>query len=156
MLATALAAVAISVEFCIVIGVFLSFVLYVPRAAPGADHAVERTAEDEVGGNGTRNRHATELLLYQLEGELFFGAEPELNKHFATIEQAAAGPVRAVILALERAEPRCGLPQPAPDVGANLTAPERSGLSVRRRPRLEERPREYRPGSTNRDAANFR
>ena len=32
-LATALAAVAISVEFCIVIGVFLSFVLYVPRAA---------------------------------------------------------------------------------------------------------------------------
>src|SRR5439155_15332056 len=32
-LVTALAAVLISVEFCIVIGVFLSFVLYVPRAA---------------------------------------------------------------------------------------------------------------------------
>src|SRR5262249_22682562 len=31
--ATALAAVLISVEFCIVIGVFVSFVLYVPRAA---------------------------------------------------------------------------------------------------------------------------
>ena len=32
-LATALAAIFISVEFCIVIGVFLSFALYVPRAA---------------------------------------------------------------------------------------------------------------------------
>ena len=31
--ATALAAVVVSVEFCILIGVFLSFVLYVPRAA---------------------------------------------------------------------------------------------------------------------------
>ena len=32
-LATAISAVAISVEFCILIGVFLSFMLYVPRAA---------------------------------------------------------------------------------------------------------------------------
>src|SRR5262249_30518801 len=32
-LVTAIAAVAVSVEFCILIGVFLSFVLYVPRAA---------------------------------------------------------------------------------------------------------------------------
>ena len=32
-IATALAALVISVEFCIVIGVFLSFVLYMPRAA---------------------------------------------------------------------------------------------------------------------------
>src|SRR5205085_1887556 len=32
-LATALAAIFISVEFCIVVGVFLSFVLYVPRVA---------------------------------------------------------------------------------------------------------------------------
>src|SRR5690606_33236458 len=31
--ATAISAVAISIEFCVLIGIFLSFVLYVPRAA---------------------------------------------------------------------------------------------------------------------------
>jgi SulP family sulfate permease len=102
-LATAIAAVAISVEFCIVIGVFLSFVLYVPRAANVRMTQLVRTRD-----NGFRERQADEpacgrLLLYRLEGELFFGVEPELKKHFVAIEQAARGDVRAVMLVLERA-----------------------------------------------------
>ncbi len=102
-IATAVAAVAISVEFCIVIGVFLSFALHMSRAAPvrvtplaatAADGVVERTAAAPV---------CDRLLIYRLEGEVFFGAEPELKRHFAAIAQAARGSVRAVILMLEGA-----------------------------------------------------
>src|SRR5262249_23269742 len=39
---------------------------------------------------------------FELEGELFFGAQAELAKHLATIEQAVRGKVGAVILVLSR------------------------------------------------------
>ncbi len=102
-LATALAAVAISVEFCIVIGVFLSFVLYVPRAARVRMNQLVHTPD-----NGVRERRPGEslcdrLLVYHLEGELFFGAEPELQQQLVALETAARGEVRAVLLILERA-----------------------------------------------------
>jgi SulP family sulfate permease len=102
-LMTALAAVAISVEFCIVIGVFLSFVLYVPRAAHVRLTPLARTPD-----NGFRERlpgdsASDRLLIYRLEGELFFGAEPDLKEHCLAIEKAARGDVRAVVLELERA-----------------------------------------------------
>ena len=102
-LATALAAVAVSVEFCIVIGVFLSFVLYVPRAAQVRMTPLKRTAAGAVGGRKPEEATCERVLLYELEGELFFGAEPELKKHFVAIDHAARGEIRAVILALERA-----------------------------------------------------
>ncbi len=94
LLATALAAVVISVEFCIVIGVFLSFVLYVPRAAQVRLTSLVPTDDEAV---------RRQLLVYDLEGELFFGAEPELQRHLSAIDQAARGDVRVVILVLERA-----------------------------------------------------
>lgn len=109
-LATALAAVAVSVEFCVLIGVFLSFALYVPRAAHVRMTALRRTA---AGGLRAREREEAageRVLLYELEGELFFGAEPELKNHFVAIDHAARGDVRAVILAL--AESRRRIPQP--------------------------------------------
>jgi SulP family sulfate permease len=102
-LATALAAVLISVEFCILIGVFLSFVLYIPRAArvqmteltlDGAGRLGERVGEAPRCGR---------LLLYSLEGELFFGAAPELEEHFARIERGVRKETRAVVLFLRRA-----------------------------------------------------
>jgi SulP family sulfate permease len=102
-LATAIAAVAISVEFCIVIGVFLSFVLYVPRAA-----RIRLTSLVATPENGVRERQPTDpvcdhIQIYHLEGELFFGVEPELKHHLTEIDQAARGKVRAVILILDRA-----------------------------------------------------
>lgn len=101
-LATALAAVVISVEFCILIGVFLSFALYVPRAAQ-----VRLTQLGRTGESGMRDLRPGEpgcdrLLIYHLEGELFFGAEVELKQHLTAIERAAQGEVRAVVLVLER------------------------------------------------------
>jgi SulP family sulfate permease len=102
-LATALAALVISVEFCIVIGVFLSFVLYVPRAAQ-----IRMMQFTQAEGHRLRERLPTDppcdrLLIYGLEGELFFGAEPELEKHVAAIEHAAQGNIRAVVLLLHQA-----------------------------------------------------
>jgi sulfate permease, SulP family len=102
-LATALAAIFISVEFCIVVGVFLSFVLYVPRAAQV--QLTPLTLSPDGGLREQRPGDATSewLRAYELEGELFFGAEAELARHFATIERAAQNNVRAVLLILRRA-----------------------------------------------------
>jgi len=102
-LATALAAVVISVEFCILIGVFLSFVLYVPRAARVRITQAVPTPENGLREHTPGQASCDRLLIYNLEGELSFGAEPELKDYFVAIERAARGDVRAVILALERA-----------------------------------------------------
>jgi SulP family sulfate permease len=102
-IATALAAVFISVEFCILVGVFLSFVLYIPRAAQV--QLVEWTLTDgghlreRVGGAPGCER----ILLYSLEGELFFGAAPDLERYLATIERNVRAETRVVLLFLERA-----------------------------------------------------
>jgi len=101
--ATALAAVAISVEFCIVIGVFLSFVLYVPRAAQVRMVPLTRTPDQRLRERLPTDPPCDRLVIYDLEGELFFGAEPELEKHFGVIEHAAQGQARVVILVLKRA-----------------------------------------------------
>jgi SulP family sulfate permease len=102
-LATALAAVFISVEFCILVGVFLSFVLYVPRAAQV--RMVQLTATPDQGIRERQNGDlpSKQVLCYALEGELFFGAEPEFANLLETVGHAARGPVRVVILVLNRA-----------------------------------------------------
>jgi SulP family sulfate permease len=102
-LATALAAVAVSVEFCILIGVFLSFVLYVPRAAHVRLTPLKQTAAGGARGRKPEEAAGGGVLVYVLEGELFFGAEPELKEHFLAIDKAARGEVRAVVVALQRA-----------------------------------------------------
>jgi SulP family sulfate permease len=102
-LATALAAVFISVEFCIVIGVFLSFVLYLPRAAQVRMAAFAVTPEQRVRERVQDDPVCDRMLVYGLEGELFFGAEPELEKHFRAIEQAAREKVQVVVLVLKQA-----------------------------------------------------
>lgn len=102
-LATALAAVVISVEFCILIGVFLSFVLYVPRAArlhlTELTLAPERVVRERVPDDPPCDR----ILIYDLEGELFFGSAPDFEKHLAAIERRASSGVRVVVLRLKRA-----------------------------------------------------
>jgi sulfate permease, SulP family len=99
---TAVSAVAVSVEFCVLIGVFLSFVLYVPLAARirltelvmSSDRVVrERLAADAPCGR---------IRIYSLEGEFFFGASPELEEHFESIASAAESGVRVIILRLKR------------------------------------------------------
>jgi SulP family sulfate permease len=99
---TAISAVAISIEFCVLIGIFMSFMLAVPRAgrmrltefvltANGRIH--ERLPEDEV---------CRRMLIFGLEGELFFGSSGNLEQHFQTIENRVNEGTRVVVLRLKR------------------------------------------------------
>src|SRR4051812_12265368 len=100
---TAISAVAVSVEFCVLIGVFLSFVLYVPRAA-----RVHRTELIMTPERVVRERHESDvpcsrIRIYSLEGEFFFGAAPELEQLFDDIADEVEPEGRVVILRLKRA-----------------------------------------------------
>lgn len=101
--ATAVSAFAISVEFCVLIGLFLSFGLAVPRVGQllltefvvtgtGAIH--ERLANDTV---------CDRILIFGLEGELFFGAVQSLETHLQTIEDRIGPRTQVVVLRLKRA-----------------------------------------------------
>ena len=100
---TAFAAVAVSIEFCVMIGVFLSFMLYVPRAArvhlTELTLATDRVVRERISSDFICNR----IRVYSLEGELFFGAAPELEEHLESIEEVAQSGLRVVVLRLKRA-----------------------------------------------------
>lgn len=100
---TAISAVAVSVEFCVLIGVFLSFVLYVPQAArvhlTELILAPERVVRERISSDPVCNR----IRIYSLEGELFFGAAPELEERLDSIMEAAKSGVRVVVLRMKRA-----------------------------------------------------
>lgn len=85
--ATALAAIVVSVEFCIMVGVLLSFMFYVPKAA-----RIE-VSQLTVGKNGmVRERLASDtacdrIRIENFEGELFFGASPAFEEALERIEE---------------------------------------------------------------------
>ncbi|MBI3768693.1 MAG: SulP family inorganic anion transporter [Deltaproteobacteria bacterium] len=100
---TAVAAVAISIEFCVLIGVFMSFLLAVPRTGRmlltefvvTASRSVrERRPEDEVCGR---------ILIFGLEGEMYFGSSASLEQHLDAIDARVIPETQAVVLRLKRA-----------------------------------------------------
>ncbi len=100
---TALSAVAFGLDLAIIIGVALSILLFVPRAAK--IKAAELVVDDY---DVVRERLPSEtsnhgFLLYDLEGELFFGAGPELEKVLHRILlQAHSAQVMHILLRLKR------------------------------------------------------
>lgn len=102
-IATALSAVVVSVEFCILIGVFLSFVLYVPRAARIHLTELILTPERVIRERLPADIPCGRILLFSLEGEMFFGATPEVERHLGEIEKRAEAGTRVVVLRLKRA-----------------------------------------------------
>jgi SulP family sulfate permease len=99
---TALSAVVVSVEFCILIGVFLSFVLFVPRAARLHLTELTITPERVIKERGAGDMPCTRILLFSLEGELFFGSAPDLERNFEAIQAKLRKETRAVVLRLKR------------------------------------------------------
>lgn len=101
-IATALAAVVVSVEFCILIGVFLSFILYVPRAArvhlTQFTVTKDRVLRERLPSDSPCNR----ILIFSLEGELFFGSSPDLEEHLEAVAGKARDGIRFVVLRLKR------------------------------------------------------
>jgi SulP family sulfate permease len=111
--ATAFSAVFISIEFCVMIGVLLSFLLAVPRAGRmlltefvvAPDGHVEERHDDDA--------RDPRMLMFGLEGEMFFGATNALERHLETIEDAVTPETRVIVLRMKRAR--------SPDaVGAHL------------------------------------
>jgi sulfate permease, SulP family len=100
---TAVSAVAVSIEFCVLIGVFMSFVLYVPQAARVHCTELIMTPERVVRERLPTDVPCNRIRIYSLEGEFFFGAAPELEQHLDAIAEAAEADGRVVILRLKRA-----------------------------------------------------
>jgi SulP family sulfate permease len=99
---TAVSAFAISIEFCVLIGVIMSFLLAVPRAGnmlltefveAGQDHVRERLQDDQP---------SPEILIFGLEGELFFGSSVSLEQHLETIEGRVTPATRVVVMRMKR------------------------------------------------------
>jgi sulfate permease, SulP family len=102
-LATAIAAVAVSVEFCILIGTFVSFLIYLPRAARISVSELVLTGDGMVRERVPEDPRCSRLLIFSVEGELFFGSSTELAAELERIEERAAGGVRVVLLRLKYA-----------------------------------------------------
>ncbi len=101
---TAFAAVFISVEFCILIGVILSFLLAVPRA--GRMLLTEFVVANDDGHVHERFKNDVpdpSMLIFGLEGEMFFGAGPALEGHLDEMEGRLADTTRVLVLRVKRA-----------------------------------------------------
>ncbi len=100
--ATAISAVAVSIEFCILIGVFMSFLLAVPRAGQvlltefvvAAEGTVEERLEEDVP--------CPKILIFGLEGELFFGAGPSLEGVLDAMEARIDARTKVLVLRVKR------------------------------------------------------
>lgn len=104
-LATASTAVFLSVEFSILVGTMLSFVMYVPRAAQLKSTELTVGSDRVVRDRQPGDESCDAIIVFDLEGELFFGAAPELENCFERlsrrIDAVASGP-RVIVLRLKR------------------------------------------------------
>jgi sulfate permease, SulP family len=101
-LITAGAAVFISIEYSILIGTFFSFLFFVPRAARLQASELIVSPERVVREKQPGDPECARLVLLSLEGELFFGAGPELDEHFTELKRRVEQGVRVVILRMKR------------------------------------------------------
>jgi sulfate permease, SulP family len=101
--ATALAAVFVSIEFCVLIGVMMSFLLSVPRAGRMLLTEFVLTAEGGVHERLPDDEPCDHILIFGLEGEMFFGATAALEQHFATIESRLLPTTQVLVLRVKRA-----------------------------------------------------
>jgi sulfate permease, SulP family len=101
--ATALSAVLISVEFCVLIGVLMSFLLTVPRAGRMLLTEFVIAREGGVHERLPDDPRCDRILIFGLEGEMFFGATAALHTHFARIEESIGPETAVVVLRLKRA-----------------------------------------------------
>ncbi|HTQ41093.1 MAG TPA: SulP family inorganic anion transporter [Pirellulales bacterium] len=99
---TAVSAVAVSVEFCVLIGVFLSFVLYVPQAARAHMTELVVSPERVIRERMLTDPVCTRIRIFSLEGDLFFGASPELEEHLDAVARTAEEGVRVIVLRMKR------------------------------------------------------
>ena len=102
-LLTAFVAIFISVEYSILIGVAVSILLFVPRAARLRGHELTITPEGLVRDRIPSDPRCTGMILFDLEGELFFGAAPDLERCFEELRRRTREDrIQSVILRVKR------------------------------------------------------
>jgi SulP family sulfate permease len=101
-LSTAFAAMFISIELSILIGVCMSFLLFVPRAARLQVSEMVVSPQRVVRERQPNDPECSRLALFGLEGELFFGAAPQLNDFLDLLRQRVRQGARVLILRLKR------------------------------------------------------
>ncbi|MGY2050280.1 SulP family inorganic anion transporter [Methylobacterium sp. JK268] len=102
--ATAGSALLLGVEFSILVGVALSILLFVPRAAKLKVSELIVTDEGVVRERVNGDAPARGLIVLDLEGELFFGAAPDLEQALGwVLNRARAEGIGHVVVRLKRA-----------------------------------------------------
>jgi SulP family sulfate permease len=101
-LATAFSAVFVSIEFSVLIGVILSFVFFVPRASRLLATELIVNRERVIRERQPDDPRCGKLVVLGLEGELYFGAAPELDQHLDDLRIRAADGIRVIVLRLKR------------------------------------------------------
>ena len=100
---TAFTALALGLDQAILIGVGLSILLFVPRAARLKAAELIVDPDGIVRERRPGDQPPAALVLYDLEGELFFGASPELDRHFAALDRRCRRDgIKRVILRVKR------------------------------------------------------
>jgi sulfate permease, SulP family len=99
---TAISAFAISIEFCVLIGVIMSFLLAVPRTGNMLLTEFVEADEDHVRERLEEDQPPAVVLVFGLEGELFFGSSVSLEQHLETIEARVTAETRVVVLRMKR------------------------------------------------------
>jgi sulfate permease, SulP family len=100
---TAVTGVAIDLDKAVLLGVLLSILLFVPRAAKLKAAELVVTPERVVRERIPTDPVDSSTIIYDLEGELFFGAAPELDRYLDTLAQRIkAEDIEVVILRLKR------------------------------------------------------
>ena len=101
-IATALSAILISIEFCILIGVFLSFAFFVRLAAKIRVNELTVTSDRVIREVIPSDLRCSYLRILNVEGEMFFGCAPELERQFVAFNEEAPDSLKVVILRLKR------------------------------------------------------
>ncbi|WP_068181102.1 SulP family inorganic anion transporter [Mycobacterium sp. UM_CSW] len=102
-LVTAFTGVAIDLDKSVLLGVILSILLFVPRAAKLKAKELIVTPERVVRERIPGDPADPSIVIYDVEGELFFGAAPELDRYLSEIRQRVESDgIRFVVLRLKR------------------------------------------------------
>jgi sulfate permease, SulP family len=100
---TAVTGVAIDLDKSVLLGVALSILLFVPRAAKLKAAELIVTSVGVVRERLPGDPENRSTIIYDLEGDLFFGAAPELDRYLDTLRQRInAEDIKFVILRLKR------------------------------------------------------
>lgn len=100
---TALTAIFVGVEYSVLVGVALSIVLFVPRASKLKAAEMVVSPERVVRGRLPTDPLCTAIILFDLEGEFFFGAAPDLDRYLEGLKSRAVEQgARVVVLRLKR------------------------------------------------------